>query len=159
MTGDIEPLGDDDLEGMIKAIREAPLALHMDPSATPEPPSPPPEFRHTVIDEVVAATGGQVFNCLCMSCPLAHWEVLWTVDTPPPPDARLEPPSSAGTKGQGDAGKWALEAYCRSRNANVAKYEPSKDEPGKLTRATGTRLVGKCSDQKEAVERWQAEHS
>jgi hypothetical protein len=37
----------------------------------------------------------------------------------------------------------------------VAKYEPSKDEPGKLTRATGTRLVGKCSDHKDAVTRWQ----
>lgn len=163
MTAADEPLGDDDLEGLIKAIREAPLEIPVDPAAA-LPPAPPPEFRHEVIDEVVAATGGQVFNCLCMACPLAHWEITWATDTPPPPDTALAPPSAPGGKSDGDAGKWGLEAHCRSRHAIVAKYEASKDAPGKLTRAMGANgnrfgVVGKCSDQKEAVERWQAEHS
>ncbi|MDE2343901.1 MAG: hypothetical protein KGL63_11045 [Betaproteobacteria bacterium] len=155
MTLADEPLGDDDLEGLIKAIKEAPLEIPLDPAAAPSPPAPPPEFRHPIIDRVVAATGGQVFNCACMLCPLAHWEVLWSVgdtETPPSPDTPLPPPVTKGLK-------WSIEAFCRARHSVTASYEPRDVAPGKLVRQLNTRVVSECSDQKVALEQWQKAES
>ena len=123
------------------------------PSAAPAP-APLPEFRHPIIDRVAAATGGQVFNCACMLCPLAHWEVLWTVgdtEIPPAPDAPLPPPVTKGLR-------WGIEAFCRARHSVTASYEAKDVAPGKLVRQINTRVVSECSDQKDAISRWNAQN-
>lgn len=111
------------------------------------PPAPPPEFHIGLIDEVQAATGQQLATC-CAACPLAHWEVQ-TIEAVRVED-ELPPPGKAGPRNN-----WFLEAFCRVRHQDTARYQPNEEAPGTLRPANGTRLVIRCSDQAAALEQWQ----